>query len=141
MTKDLICRVVAMDSSFITSMVMPVKLPTIAMIDKVHQQTLFYHANTPFAIHHRPPPSNNTLSDHSNNISSPYQPTLPTPTHCNITNPSHSPTHHHHHHRYFALQEAAEEFTANLCNKFFLEVPHDWDDHMVRVPELHMMEL
>ena len=37
--KELICKVSSIDSAFLTSMVVPVNLPTIAMIDKVHLQT------------------------------------------------------------------------------------------------------
>lgn len=37
--KELICKVSSIDSAFMTSMVVPVNLPTIAMIDKVHTTT------------------------------------------------------------------------------------------------------
>ena len=37
--KELICKVIPIDSAFTTSMVVPVNLPTIAMIDKVHNPT------------------------------------------------------------------------------------------------------
>ena len=67
--KELICKVIPIDAAFTTSMVVPVNLPTIAMIDK----------------------------------------------------------------------ESAEEFAANLCSKFYLEIPHDWD--LSRTPELHMEEV
>ena len=67
--KDLIAKVVCVDSCFHSSMVIPVKLPTVAMIDK----------------------------------------------------------------------EAAEEFAANLCTKFYLEVPHDWESGAP--VELHMYDL
>ena len=67
--KELVCKVIPIDSAFITSMVVPVSLPTIAMIDK----------------------------------------------------------------------ESAEEFAANLCSKFYLEIPHDWEPNMR--PELHMEDV
>jgi len=68
-TKDLVARVTPVDGSFTAALVLPVRLPTIAMIDK----------------------------------------------------------------------EAAEEFVANLCHKFYLLVPHDWDRHVA--PQLRMVDL